>query len=185
MGQLKFGPGHGFSFLLPREIDISRRGRGGNVGPDWVGIQARWKEGEIQSLNFPRFPRGGISTALSSRYSRSATTPRVRSSPLAPAFLQVPSGLFSCSGSPWGLVLTQNFAPGGPREEDFGVPRPEMPLLLAPSCPRAFCTSAAAHLDAVSVVHWSVENAVGQVGHGDQEPTRFRPERRLLTPERL
>src|SRR5579883_1039005 len=85
----------------------------------------------------------------------------------------------------WGLVLTQNFAPGGPREEDFGVPRPEMPLLLAPSCPRAFCTSAAAHLDAVSVVHWSVENAVGQVGHGDQEPTRFRPERRLLTPERL
>src|SRR5579875_2999746 len=56
MGQLKFGPGHGFSFLLRREIDISRRGRGGNVGPDWVGIQARWKEGEIQSLNFPRFP---------------------------------------------------------------------------------------------------------------------------------
>jgi hypothetical protein len=27
MGQLKFGPGHGSSFLLPREIDISRRPR--------------------------------------------------------------------------------------------------------------------------------------------------------------
>src|SRR5579875_2542381 len=58
-----------FSFLLPREIDIPRRRRGGNVGirrrcflPDF---QARWEEGETRGLSFPRFPRGGISTAPS------------------------------------------------------------------------------------------------------------------------
>src|SRR5579883_1930983 len=56
-----------------------------------------------------------------------------------------PSGSFGALFVFWfslGPFLTQNFAPGGPREEDFGVPRPEMPLLLTPSCPRALCTLA-------------------------------------------
>ena len=41
----------------------NRRRRGGNVGPDTVGIQARREGGETRSGSFPRFPRRGISTA--------------------------------------------------------------------------------------------------------------------------
>ncbi len=42
----------------------TRRRRCGNVGPDAVGIQARWKEWETRLGSFPRFPRGVISTAI-------------------------------------------------------------------------------------------------------------------------
>lgn len=54
----------------------TRRRHGGNVGPDAVGIQARWKEWETRSvfLSFPRFPRRGISTA---RPSPSSLAPSV------------------------------------------------------------------------------------------------------------
>ena len=40
-----------------------RRRRGGNVGPDIVGIQARREGGKTRRGSFPRFPRRGISTA--------------------------------------------------------------------------------------------------------------------------
>ena len=40
-----------------------RRRRGGNVGPDTVGIQARREGGKTRGGSFPRFPRRGISTA--------------------------------------------------------------------------------------------------------------------------
>ena len=49
----------------------SRR-RCGNVGIRRLGFspdfQARWKEWETRFLNFPRFPRGGISTAVFSSF---------------------------------------------------------------------------------------------------------------------
>ena len=41
----------------------NRRRRGGNVGPDGVGIQARREGGKTRGGSFPRFPRRGISTA--------------------------------------------------------------------------------------------------------------------------
>jgi hypothetical protein len=40
-----------------------RRRRGGNVGPDAVGIQARREGGKTRRGSFPRFPPRGISTA--------------------------------------------------------------------------------------------------------------------------
>lgn len=40
-----------------------RRRRGGNVGPDQVGIQARREGWKTRRGSFPRFPRRGISTA--------------------------------------------------------------------------------------------------------------------------
>jgi hypothetical protein len=82
MGQLKFGPGHGFSFLLPREIDRSRSRRGGNVEIRRLcflpGFQAWWEAWKSRFWSFPRFPWGGISTALLSRRSRSAAMQAVR-----------------------------------------------------------------------------------------------------------
>jgi len=64
IGQREFG----FLFISSRLLSYqrARRRRGGNVGPDGVGIQARWKgwETRLGFLSFPRFPRGGISTAL-------------------------------------------------------------------------------------------------------------------------
>jgi len=64
IGQLEFG--FGFIFFILSLYMCPARRRGGNVEirrrlPDF---QARWKEWETRFLSFPRFPRGGISTAL-------------------------------------------------------------------------------------------------------------------------
>jgi hypothetical protein len=67
IGQLEFG--FGFIFC-PFRVIYGRRRRGGNVEIQrscfWLDFQARWKEWETRFgfLSFPRFPRGGISTAL-------------------------------------------------------------------------------------------------------------------------
>jgi len=64
---LEFDPGMTFSFFLSGKRYISRRRRGGNVEIRrfclWPDFQARWKEWETRCWGFPRFPRGGISTA--------------------------------------------------------------------------------------------------------------------------
>jgi hypothetical protein len=136
LGQLEGVFGFIFSFL----VDI-------NPSP------TRWECGNPAPWFLAEFPRGVISTALfisvCSERSDAAcalVTARLLSSWVGSFFVL-------------GQTLTlphKNLAPGSSRNNDLACPRPETPRFLAQGL--------AVHLDAVSIVHQAVQNAVGQRG---------------------
>jgi len=90
----------------------------------WLDFQARWKEWKTRFgfLSFPRFPRGGISTALfTSWFSERSDAEGVSVAALAHASLSTP--FFSLGQNP--NFAHRNLAPESPQNDDRTHPGPE------------------------------------------------------------
>src|SRR5579883_1808324 len=174
-----------FLFSFAERLIYPAVGAVGMWVPTGSGCKPGGKRGKFSLLIFhafhgaafpPRFPL----VILGAQRRREYVPRHLR--PLSFRFLR---GSFRVLVLPGALFSPKILPPEGPGRKISGSLDLRCPFCSRLLALALFAPWLAAHLDAVSVVHRSVENAVGQVGHGDQEPTRFRPERRLLTPERL